>query len=261
MPKPVFTSASRVAFMIGHPVSHTAMPAQVNALAVREGVNQMMVPIDLPQDGLAPLIGALALAPNVDGAVVTAPYKAEMVGLLDEASDRVHKIGQANLIWFEQGRIYGDNTDGQGFVSALHAQEFSPNGARCLVFGAGGAGAAIVAELVMQGASEIDVVDMDAERAALLARNIGPQVRPVEAPQSVSDFDLIVNATAVGLDEVSTVHDLRGLRRDAMVADVLAAQKPTPFLQIAEGIGARSQTGKHMAFAQIPIVCKRFGWI
>lgn len=255
-------AGASVAFMIGHPVAHTALPAQINAQAAERRTGFVMVPVDLRPAALPEFLNSLRDIANCAGAVLTAPHKQAAAGLVDDRTAAADLVGAVNLVRRHgNGRLSGDNTDGEGFVAALRSSGFRIETARVLLFGCGGAGAAIAAALAQAGAARIDLVDTDLARADDLARRLGGHTaRAVSAPASVATYDLVCNATAVGADGQTMVHPLTGLRTGAMVADVISHPAQTPFLQEAARRGACIQTGPEMARGQMPLIMKQFGW-
>jgi len=253
------TAAASVAFMLGHPVAHTAMPAGVNAWARETGTDAMMAPLDLPPEALAGFLQALRGMANCPGCVLTAPHKQAALTLVDRASAAAEAAGGVNVITrTATGELVGDNTDGAGFVAALEAADGVPR--NVLIFGCGGAGASIATAIAARAPVRLDLVEADPARSAALAARLGAPAQAIAAPASLEDYDLIVNATAVGLGGEGMIHDLDGLRPGAVVADVVTKPAVTPFLKAAEAKGARIQPGAAMALAQIPLVRQAFGW-
>ena len=258
LPGTALTSAARFAFMIGHPVAHTAMPTCVNEMATRAGADLVMVPLSVPALALRQVMETVRFGENVSGAVVTAPHKQAAAALMDRLTPRAALLGLVNVVWLEDSKLVGGNVDGAGFLAAARDNGFCPTGAKCLIFGSGGAGASISAELSEAGAACIHITDPDAGKAAAISDKLGPRVEAIEAPQSVTQYDLVVNATGVGLDGRSLVHGLSGLGTKTLVADVLSGD--TPFLQLARSLDAPIQDGVAMASAQIPLVLSYLGW-
>lgn len=255
------TGAARVAFMIGDPVAQTAMPAGVNEWARDTGRNVLMAPAWVAPDALAGFLEAVRGMRNCDGVVVTAPHKQAALALADATTPAARLVGAANVLFRgPNGSLLGDNVDGAGFVAALEAGGGVREGARAVLFGCGGAGASIAAALVEDGISRLDLVDSDPERARSLAGRLGAAARAIAVPQTVAGYGLVVNATAIGLDGASAVHSLEGLAPDAVVADVVTKPVTTPLLARAAAMGARVQTGRAMALAQIPLLARRLGW-
>jgi len=240
--------------MLGRPVGHTALPGAVAAWAAERGANVVLAPVSLAPSALPDFLAALREMDNCDGAVVTAPMKQAANGLMDSLSDAARIAEAVNVVRRDaSGALAGDNTDGLGMRRALADAGFAPEGARILVFGCGGAGSAIAAALA---AGRIDLCDPSAPRAEALAARLGARVVP--PPETVAAYDLVVNATPVGSSGAELVHDLAGLRPDAVVADTVANAEA--FLDRARAAGCRTVSGTAMAEAQMPLVLDAFGW-
>ena len=68
-----------------------------------------------------------------------------MVQYLDELAESAALIGAVNCVVIRGGRLIGENTDGQGFLTSLR-RTFDPRGKRVVLLGAGGAARAIAFE-------------------------------------------------------------------------------------------------------------------
>ena len=90
------------------------------------------------------------------------------------AATVARQLGAVNCIVNRDGRLFGTNTDGEGFVASLaRGADFTPAGRRCLVIGAGGAARAVILALAEAGASEVAVLNRTPERAAAAAALAG----------------------------------------------------------------------------------------
>jgi shikimate dehydrogenase len=127
------------------------------------------------------------------------PHKDAVAELVERRSPRAERVGAVNCVVLGTGPSWGDNTDGPGLVASLrHGDRFDPEGARCLVIGAGGAARAVIVGLADAGAGEVIVVNRSAERGALAAGLAGPIGR-VGVAADATGCDLVVNATPVGM--------------------------------------------------------------
>jgi len=129
------------------------------------------------------------------GANVTIPHKQAALALADDPTERATAIGAANTLSFTDGSIGADNTDAPGFIRALPRPAA---GATALVLGAGGSARAIVWALREAGA-RVRIFNRTSSRAEQLAGEMG-----LEAVRDVGPADLLVNCTAVGLENTST---------------------------------------------------------
>jgi shikimate dehydrogenase len=245
--------------VLGHPIAHSRSPAIHNAAFAALGVaNEWSYEaIDVTSAEFPERVGALASEGFV-GANVTVPHKHAALALADTASDPAGEIGSANTLSFQRGVIAADNTDAPGFLAALPR---SPSGLRALVLGAGGSARAVVWALVREGA-EVEVWNRSAERAAALAEALGASALEVDGRLPSSEFDLIVNATSIGLEgaervRASTSSDLdalrlapEGLREGQVVVDLVYGSSETQLARTARERGARVVDGLEVLVRQ-----------
>ena len=116
------------------------------------------------------------------GVNVTIPYKQVVMPYLDEIGESARGAGAVNTIVNRDGKLYGYNTDYDGFIAlAKHAgADFS--GARVVILGAGGAAKAVrAASVAMGAASVVNAVRHPSEPEHLLLSD----------PASFEDCDII----------------------------------------------------------------------
>src|SRR5205807_9301825 len=123
----------------------------------------------------------------------------------------------------ENGIICGGNTDVIGFTSAVRALIGAPNGARVLIVGAGGAARAAVYALLQERAASIVVLNRSPDKAEELCATFkSDRVRTGDASVlQLEPFDLVVNATSLGLDPADVLPiSLESVRRVGAVLDM-----------------------------------------
>jgi shikimate dehydrogenase len=249
--------------VIGQPIAHSRSPAIHNAAFAALGLQDEWTyeAIEASPGEFAGLVRSLSERGFV-GANVTVPHKREALRVADEASAAASEIGAANTLSFARAAIRADNTDGPGFLAALPA---SPGDRRSLVLGAGGAARAVVWALVREGAS-VEIWNRTPERARQLAAELGAglaQERRLgteyRGPRT-EDYDLIVNATSVGMDSPAPpngVSDLKALCLDAdgfrdrqVVVDLPYGVAETELIRAARAHGASVVDGLEVLVRQ-----------
>ena len=256
------TAAASVVAMIGSPVAQTVLPSRFNAWFSDKSINALMVPLDVAPESLAAFCEAVRGWSNCRGFVVTAPHKQAILPMLDTISDTARLIGAVNIVVRNaDGRLQGDTIDGAGFFAALRKKSFDPSGKSALLFGCGGAGAAIAAELIAGRIARLDLIDLDGAKAVNLSNRLGLPCKPCEPDAAVSGYDLIVNATAIGLGSNAMVHQLDGVAPGTLVADVVTHPPVTAFLAGARTAGCTIQTGAEMAEGQFEMAASQFGFM
>jgi shikimate dehydrogenase len=227
--------------VLGHPVAHSRSPAMHNAAFAELGIGDEWdyEAIDVAPDEFERLVGDMPGRGFV-GANVTVPHKGAALAVADTLSETAREIGAANTLSFADGEISADNTDADGLLAALPG---SPKGRRALVLGAGGAARAVVWALVRESAA-VEVWNRTALRSRHLCDELGGS--PAADPQA-ADYELIVNATSVGLDGEDPFEQLP-LRADGfgagqVVVDLVYGAGPTALLAAADRAGAATVDG------------------
>src|SRR2546426_2708317 len=184
--------------VLGQPISHSRSPAMHTAALAELGLagEWSYEAIEVAPAEFEARVREMAAGDFV-GANVTVPHKVAALELAGDASDAARAIGAANTLSFAAARIAAENTDAAGFLAALATP---PAGKRALVLGAGGSARAVVWALVTHGA-EVTIWNRTQARAEGLAHEFGAEaLAPSDSSQASADsFDLIVNATTVGM--------------------------------------------------------------
>ena len=228
--------------VLGDPVGHSRSPAMHNAAFEELGLDWRYVKLPVPAELFEETVKALP-ASGYRGANVTIPHKEAALAVADDADEAAHAIGAANTLTFEDGAIRAANTDAPGLLAALPR---APGGMTALVLGAGGAGRAAAWALREAGA-EVAVWNRTPERAAALAAEMG--VAGVEAPVAA---DLVVNATAVGLEPGDGVEELplAWIDPPQLAVELVYGDHETPFAAWALEGGAELVDGLEVLVRQ-----------
>ncbi len=248
------TARTRVLAVLGDPVRHSNSPEIQNAAFQAAGVDGVYVAVRCASHDLDGFMRGLARAGG--GGNVTLPHKEKAATLLDVRSEAVRRTGACNTFWGDdQGRLHGDNTDVAGFRRALRAfHSGSLGGARALVLGAGGAARASLLGLLEESVEEVVLYNRTAERARAVARRIGGEkARVARTVRELDgqDFDLVVNATSMGLEEGDgSPLDFSLLNRAGAAMDLVYGPEATPFVKAAERHGIRVTDGAEMLVQQ-----------
>jgi len=124
---------------------------------------------------------------NFHGVNVTIPYKKDVIPFCSELSQTARAIGSVNtLLRLPGGGLFGDNTDGYGFLAMLEHSGIDVSGKKVLILGSGGSCLTVCSVLKQQNAGEVIVVSRDGENNY---SNLHKH----------SDAQVIVNTTPVGM--------------------------------------------------------------
>lgn len=211
-----------------------------------------------PGDLEAAMAGIRAM--NFRGINLTIPHKVEVLKYLDELSEAARIIGAVNMVVNRDGKLWGENTDGKGFLMSLENAGVSVAGKTVLILGAGGASRAISVECTLAGAKKIYIANRNPERGRELVQLLKDRtaaeaeyirwVGPVQIP---ADVEILVNGTCVGLfpdvDQKPEM-DYDTIRPGMVVSDVIFNDPNSLFLREAEQRGAKTVNGLGMLVNQ-----------
>jgi shikimate dehydrogenase len=238
----------------------------IEAAYRHHGMDARYVNCDVAPDDLGAAVrGAVAM--GWVGFHCSLPHKIAVIRHLDELAESAEVIGAVNCVVVRDGRLVGENTDGQGFLTSLRTT-VDPRGKRVVIFGAGGAARAIAVELALAGAAQLTIVNRDRERGAELADLVRRRT-PADAEARVwdgafrvpADTNIVVNATSIGLfPEVKERPDVdyASLTDGMVVADIIPNPPHTAFLAEAEARGCVVINGLGMLVNQGVISIKHW---
>lgn len=226
--------------VMGNPVAHSKSPRIHSLFAEQTGEPVHYEAIQVDPGGFAQAVGNFD-ASGGKGLNITVPFKQEAWQLVGERSERAERAGAVNTIKFEDGRLYGDNTDGVGLVNDLINHQIAIRDRRVLLMGAGGAARGVLAPLLAQQPKQLVIANRTAERARELAEGFADLGRVEGCGYEALEgrqFDLVINATAASLQ--GKLPPLPGnlLAENACCYDMMYGSKPTTFMQWATQHGA-----------------------
>jgi shikimate dehydrogenase len=249
------SATTRLLVLLGDPVAHSLSPAFQNAAIAHAGIDAVYTALRCDAHSVAPIIRALCRAGG--GGNVTVPHKAVAAQCIERPTPAVTRTAACNTFWGEDGVICGDNTDVDGFRSAAVALHGPLTGTRALVLGAGGAAAAALCALLDDGADAITLMNRSPDRARALAARFDATAASVRVVTTIADlhgraFDLVVNATALGLRDTDPLPlDLAALG-DVGAALDLVYRRPgtTPWVRHTRSLGVPTADGTAMLLGQ-----------
>jgi shikimate dehydrogenase len=232
--------------VIGNPVAHSKSPQIHTMFAVQTGQDIEYLRLLAPIDGFPAAVAAF-FAEGGRGANVTVPFKLQAHDLADDVSQRAKDARAANVLKFEDGRIFADNTDGAGLLRDLGTNlGVDLSGRRVLLMGAGGAAQGVLVPLLETRPAILAIANRTVDKALRLAENLRHHplaVHTVISGQGFTDlagqhFDVVINATASSLSDDTPPLPPGVIADGAFAYDMMYGKGLTPFLQFAHAQGA-----------------------
>lgn len=125
--------------VFGDPVDDNPTGVVEEAAFQAKGLNYRYLTIKVLPEDLETAMASVRVL-GMRGINLTMPHKVKVLTYLDELSEAASIIGAVNTVVHRDGKLYGENTDGKGFVTALKNKGMSLEGKHVTMLGAGGAG-------------------------------------------------------------------------------------------------------------------------
>ncbi|MBZ2119820.1 shikimate dehydrogenase [Streptococcus infantis] len=251
---------TRLVAVVANPIKHSISPFIHNSAFEATNTNGVYLAWEVDATELAETVANIRRY-QMYGINLSMPYKEQVIPYLDQLSEEACLIGAVNTVVNREGTLIGYNTDGKGFFKSLPSFKISRK--RVVLLGAGGAAKAILAQAILDGVSQISVFvrssSMEKTRPYLekIQNATGFRVDLFalediqELQDSITQADLLVNATSVGMDGSSQpIPTSIVLPEKLMVADVIYQPFETPFLKWAKEQGNQSINGLGMLLYQ-----------
>lgn len=188
------------------------------------------------------------------------PHKIKVLPYLDELSPAAEIIGAVNTVIQKEGKLFGENTDGKGFVTALKNSGETLDKKNVTILGAGGAARAIAVECALNRAAHINIINRSIEKgeelASLIQMKTDSSAKYLNWKSNMaipSDTDILINATSIGFSPNVTDKpdiDYTTITPEMCVCDVIFNPAETIFLKTAAENGAKTITGLGMLVQQ-----------
>ncbi|MBQ8955036.1 MAG: shikimate dehydrogenase [Clostridia bacterium] len=242
--------------VLGDPVDGNPTGVMEEAGFAHAGLNYRYITVRvLPEDLDAAMAGVRAF--HMRGVNLTMPHKINVLKYMDELSEAARVIGAVNtVVCRPDGTMFGENTDGKGFVQSLLDERVPLAGRVICLLGAGGAARSIAVECALAGAARIYVINRNEARGRSLAKTVAEHTAaqavylPWQGTARVpEDTQILINATCVGLSpQADACPDIEfaDVRPDMTVCDVVFNPVDTVFLTRARARGAKTIDGLGM---------------
>ncbi len=239
-------------FVIGNPIDHSLSPKLHNYWLKENNIDAIYDKIKLEENEIKNFIKDIKKQ-KIIGCNVTVPFKKIVIPYLDKLSSEAEKTQSVNTITFNNGNLVGHNTDIVGFERAIKNLNFNIKGKKVLILGAGGVVPSIIFALKKIGVLNITISNRTRQKAENLKAQFNKLV--VLEWGSLTDVDVIINATSLGLKDETINIDFSKIGKNKLFFDVIYNPVETNFLKKGKDTGNISENGKLMFFYQ---ACEAF---
>lgn len=247
--------------IIGNPVEHSLSPAMHQAAYQQLKLPYTYTKTKLAHSQLKSFFKKLKTS-DYAGLNVTVPFKESVLPFVNVISPEAKLIGAVNTLFIKDGKTFGFNTDGRGYLeSLLREKKWEAKNKRIVILGAGGAARGILAALCMAGAKKVTLTNRTYLKAEALAREFQNKFKKTKIAVAELESkilepifqktDLLVNTSSAGM----TGNDfpslpLEKLPKKALVSDIVYRPVNTPLLKAAKKLRLKTHAGLGMLLYQ-----------
>jgi shikimate dehydrogenase len=234
--------------VVGNPIEHSLSPQLHNHWIKNNKINGIYEKKKLNDSDLKNLILDLKER-KIDGINVTVPFKKAVIPFLDKLSQESKKTQSVNTIYLDNNETTGHNTDIEGFELSIKDINFDIAEKKVLILGAGGVVPSLIFALNKKKVSNITVSNRTRNKAENL-KNLFNNLEVVDWGNA-SDFDMIINATSIGLKKDDKINlDFSKTGKNKFFYDLIYNPKETNFLKLGKKLGNNIENGKKMFIYQ-----------
>ena len=234
--------------VIGNPIDHSLSPKLHNYWIKKNNIDAIYEKQKLEESDLKNLIFQVK-EKKINGINITVPFKKLVIPYLDELTLEAKKTQSVNTIYLENNKVLGHNTDVGGFEISIYKSNIDLTNKNVLILGAGGVAPSIIYALTKMNVSKITLSNRTKEKANNL-NNIFKEINVIEWGE-LSNFDMIINATSLGLKKEDKLNfDFSSINKNKFFYDVIYNPKETNFLKTGKNLGNVTINGKLMFIYQ-----------
>ena len=263
--------------VIGNPIAHSKSPEIHEQFAIQAGIDISYQRQYCPDDAASftAVVEAFFCGGGV-GANVTVPFKQvayDCCAARGGLSEHAKTAGAVNTLLLNKAllessapiteALYGDNTDGQGLTNHIMSMDWPLTNARVALIGSGGAARGVILPLFEAGINSLTIANRTVSKAADLVNELSAassiiddqHIEVCATNELSSSFDIIINATSIGLSGDTLPLD------DALncqYAYDMMYGRPLPFLQHFAARGAQTSEGYGMLIGQAALSFERW---
>ncbi len=234
--------------VIGNPIDHSLSPKLHNYWIKKNNINAIYEKRKLELGDLENFIIKIKNK-EIYGANVTVPFKRNIISFMDDLTEESKVTQSVNTIYLKEDKIIGHNTDASGFEFAIKRIGYNFSSKKVLILGSGGVVPSLIFTLKRMKVSKIYISNRTQNRAEEL-KKLFQDLLVIEWGQ-VPEFDVIINATSLGLNKEDKIDlNFSKIGKDKFFYDVIYNPNETNFLKIGKKLGNKTENGRLMFIHQ-----------
>ena len=187
--------------IIGDPVAHSLSPVLHNYWFKKYKIDAEYSLLNVREKEIESISVRLRNG-ELNGLNVTLPYKQKVIPYIDKLVNDAKSTNSVNTIFLDEtNTLVGENTDVFGLQAAYLKEINEAKNKKALVIGAGGVAPSVIFALQKSRISNISIINRTHEKSIFLKKKFDflNILNWSSLKQEISNFDIIINATSLGL--------------------------------------------------------------
>ena len=234
--------------VIGNPIDHSLSPKLQNYWLKSNNIEAIYGKLQAYDNDLKELCNNIKNG-QLSGLNITVPFKKKIIPHLEVLSGHALRTQSVNTVCLNNGNVTGYNTDIDGFELSVKKLDYDVSNKKILILGAGGVVPSIIFALKKMNAHRIYLSNRTIEKAQILV-NLFEDLEVVDWGV-LPDFDMIINATSLGLKENDKFGiDFSTVKSNKLFFDVIYNPFNTDFSEAGNKPGNIIENGLNMFLFQ-----------
>ena len=234
--------------VVGNPIEHSLSPKLQNYWLKANKIEAIYGKLQGYEDDLKELCNSIKNG-QLNGLNITVPFKKKIIPHLDVLSGHALRTQSVNTVCLNNGNVTGYNTDIDGFELSIKKLNYEVSNKKIIILGAGGVVPSIIYALKRMNAHQIYLSNRTKEKAEIL-KNLFEGVEVIDWG-ALPDFDMIINATSLGLKENDKFGiDFSVAENNKLFFDVIYNPFNTDFSEAGNKPGNKIENGLNMFLFQ-----------
>ena len=234
--------------VVGNPIEHSLSPKLQNYWLNSNKIEAIYGKLQVYEDDLKELCDNIKNG-QLNGLNITVPFKKKIIPHLDVLSGHALRTQSVNTVCLNNGNVTGYNTDIDGFELSVKKLNYDVSNKKIVILGAGGVVPSIIYALKKMNAHKIYLSNRTKEKAEIL-KNMFEGLEVIDWGV-LPDFDMIINATSLGLKENDKFGiDFSMAANNKLFFDVIYNPFNTDFSEAGNKPGNKIENGLNMFLFQ-----------
>ena len=248
--------------VIGDPIDHSLSPLVHSTILENLGIDYEYEKVQVKKGELESFL-EYAKEKKFDGFNLTMPHKVDILPYLWEIDEEAERYGAVNTVKVKDGKLYGYNTDADGYVQSIKTLGIEIDKKNVVIMGAGGVVQTLALKTAIEGANEISIMNRTLSKAEEISKMVEIKTEKkcdfgglevTQLKEKMTNCHILINATPLGMHSVNKDFEdlsfINELPKGAVVSDLIYNPQKTTLLKKTEQLGYKTINGLGMLIFQ-----------